>query len=152
MKLVQYLSSRGLPQRVIEELLRYIPSRKREHVFYDGARIKDPDKWFYWPGQTRFVPIGQCPNGDAVAVDSQREPGAVFYVAHELVGTGQPLERIVVRVAGSPSEFIKSFLEETDFPFDYWETKSRGTEPVASPNRRPARRLAIRGSRRRGGR
>jgi hypothetical protein len=144
MKLAHYLSSRGLTQQVINDLLPHIPRRNTEHIFCDAAGIMNPDKWFYWPGQTRFIPVGQCPNGDAVAIDTQRDPGAVFYVAHELAGGDRPLEEIVVRVAKSPSEFIQRLLDDDDFPCDYWEARGRGTEPGAPPNRRPVRQRARR--------
>jgi hypothetical protein len=152
MKLARYLSSRGLTKEVINELLPYIPRGKNEHVFFGAAAIMNPDKWFFWPGQTRFIPVGQCPNGDAVAIDSEKEPGAVFYIAHELTGSDRPPEEVVVLVAKSPSEFIQRFVDEPNFPYDYWEARSRNTEPGASPNRRPARQRAGRAARCGGGR
>jgi hypothetical protein len=154
MKLAHYLASRGLRQQVIGELLPFIPSKPPEAspgAFYDAATIMNPQRWFCWPGQTRFVLVGQCPNGDGVAIDTQKEPGAVFYVAHELVGSNRPLEQVVIRVAGSPSHYAQGLLEP-DFPYDYWDARARSTEPTASPNRRPARRRAIRTPRRGGGR
>jgi hypothetical protein len=151
MNLGVYLLSRGLPQEAVDELLPYIPEEGQESAFCDAASIMHPERWFYWPGQARFVPVGQCPNGDAVAIDTQKEPGAVFYVAHELLAGTRPLEEIVIRVADSPSDYVQK-LRKDDFPFDYWEARTRSTEPTASPNRRPARRRAVRAPRRGGGR
>jgi hypothetical protein len=138
MTLGDYLLSRGLPQEVIDELLPYIPEDSDDSVFCDAATIMHPDRWFYWPGQTRFVLVGQCPNGDAVAIDTQNTPGAVFYVACELAGGDRALEDVVVRVADSPSDFIHEFLEDDGFPYDYWDAKSRSAEPDAAPNGSPA--------------
>jgi hypothetical protein len=152
MNLNGYLLSRGIPQKAINELLPYISPGGQESAFCDAESIMHPDNWFYWPGQRRFVPVGQCPNGDAVAIDTQKEPGSVFYVAHELLDEDQPLDEIVIRVAKSPTDFVQRFLEEDDFPYDYWEAKSRSTEPDAPPNRRPARRRASRAAWRGGGR
>jgi hypothetical protein len=86
------------------------------------------------------VVVGQCPNGDGVAVDTQKEPGAVFYVAHELLGRGRAIEDVVVRVADSPSDFIQKFLQDDGFPYDYWDAKRRNAEPGAAPNGGPATR------------
>ena len=154
MKLAHYLASRGLDKALIENLLPYIPNKSPEvscGVFYDAPSIMNPDKWFYWPSQTRFVVVGQCPNGDGVAIDTEGEPGAVFYVAHELLGSGRPLRELVVRVAGSPSDYHLKLLEDA-FPVDYWEAKKRNTEPTAPPHRRSARRGAARLPPKRGGR
>lgn len=134
MNLSDYLLSRGLAQKIIDELLPYIPHDMQDSAFRDAASIMRPDTWFYWPRQTRFVPVGQCPNGDAVAIDSQNELGAVFYVAHELMGDDRPLEEVVIRVAKSPADFVQKFLNDDSFPYDYWEAKSLGTEPGAAPN------------------
>jgi hypothetical protein len=137
MTLDDYLLSRGLSRKVIEELLPCIPEDGGDGLFCDAASIMDPDRWFYWPGQTRFVPVGQCPNGDAVAIDTQKQPGAIFYVAHELLGGGRPLEDVVILVADSPSDFVQRFLEDDGFPYDFFEAKGQNTEPGAPPNGGP---------------
>ncbi|MBM3878308.1 MAG: hypothetical protein FJ387_01070 [Verrucomicrobia bacterium] len=138
MTLGDYLPSRGLSQKVIEELLPHIPEHADDGVFCDMASIMAPDRCFYWPGQTRFVVVGHCPNGDGVALDTQEQPGAVFYVAHELLGGERALEDVVVRVAESPSDFLQKLLEDDDFPYDYCDAKSRNVEPGAAPNGGPA--------------
>jgi hypothetical protein len=134
MTLDDYLLSRGLSKKVIEEFLPHIPEDAGDGVFSDAASIMDPDRWFYWPGQTRFVIVGQCPNGDGVAIDTQKQPGAVFYVAHELRGGDRVMEDVVVRVADSASDFIQKFLEDDGFPYDYWDAKRRNAEPDDGPN------------------
>ena len=141
MTLGDYLLSRRLPQKVIDELLPYIPEDSDDGVFCDAASIMDPDRWFYWPSQTRFVLVGQCPNGDAVAIDTQKTPGAVFYVACELADGDRPQDEVVICVAESPSDFVQRFLDDDDFPYDYWEATSRNTEPGAAPNGGPATQL-----------
>jgi hypothetical protein len=154
MDLSHYLASHGLAQNVIDELLPFVPAVMPERscgTFYDAASIMNPDRWFAWPGQTRFVAVGQCVNGDGIAVDTEKEPGAVFYVAHELLGNDRPLDEMVIRVAGSPSDYVQKLLEG-DFPFDYWEARARNTEPGASPSRRSGRGQAVRAPRRDGGR
>ncbi len=128
MTLSDYLLSRGLSRKVIGEFLPHIPERAGDGILCDMASIMEPDRCFYWPGQTRFVVVGQCPIGDGVAIDTQTESDAVFFVAHELLGGDRPLEDVVVRVADSPSAFIQEFLEGDDFPYDYWDAKSRNAE------------------------
>jgi hypothetical protein len=56
-----------------------------EYLFEAPARIMDPDIWFYFPGNTRFVLIGSCPNGNAIALDVIEQPGAVFCSDHHRV-------------------------------------------------------------------
>jgi hypothetical protein len=141
MTLANYLLSRGLSQKVIDELLPLIPEVSDAGIFRDAASITAPDRWFYWPEQTCFIAVGQCPNGDAVAIDTHGHSGAVFYVAHELIGRAHKLEDIVVRVADSPAEFARRFLEEDEFPDDYWDAKTKRTEPSASPDGGPAQRF-----------
>lgn len=123
MTLGEHLRSKGLSQRAIEDLLPYIPEHDGDGVFRGAASITKPDTWFHWPDQTRFVVVGLCPNGDGVAIDTQNDLGAVFYVAHELLGGGLLLDDVVVRVADSPSTFIHRFVEDEKFPYDYWEAK-----------------------------
>lgn len=137
MTLADYLLSRGLSQKAIDELLPFIPEDSNDNVFYNAATIMEPDRWFYWPGKTRFVLVGQCPNGDAVAIDTQSTPGAVFYAACELAGGDRPEDEVVICVAKSPTDFVHRFLNEDDFPYDYWEAAKRITEPNASPNGGP---------------
>ena len=154
MSLADYLASRGLSREVIDDLLRYVPGSEQElpsDDFRDATAIMDPDRWFYWPGQTRFVVVGQCPNGDGVAIDTERHPGSVFYVAHDFLGGDRPVEEMVTRVADSPSAYVRRRGDD-DFPWDYWEAKAGSTEPNAPPNRRPARQRAVRTPRRGGGR
>jgi len=127
MTLSRYLASRGVPKRTIQDLLPHVPATMQDlpaDDFCDAARIMDPERWFYWPDQSRFVLIGQCPNGDGVAVDTEAEPGAIFYVAHELIGTDRPVGEMVVRVADSPSDYVQKRGQE-DFSWDYWEAKSK---------------------------
>jgi hypothetical protein len=138
MTLADYLLSRGLSQKVIDKLLPHVPEGESDNVFCDAAAIMDTDRWFYWPRQTRFVLVGQCPNGDAIAIDTQSALGAVFYVAGELAGSDRPHDEVVTCVAKSPSEFVERFLNDDDFPCDYWEATNRITEPSASPNGGPA--------------
>lgn len=137
MNLAHCLARRGMPQQVIDDLLRCLPRPTRKHFFYDAASIMKLDRGFDWPGRTRFVMVGDCPNGDLVAIDTRKEPGAVFYVSHDLVAEDRPLEEVVIRVADSPSDFIQKLLDEDDLPCDFWEAKSRNREPDAAPNGGP---------------
>jgi hypothetical protein len=154
MNLPRYLASRGVAKQTIGDLLPHIPSKMQDvpaDDFCDAASIMAPDRWFHWPGQSRFVLVGQCPNGDGVAVDTEIEPGAVFYVAHELLGSERPVDEVVIRVADSPSDYVRRRSEE-DFPWDFYEAKEKNTEPDTAPNRRPARPGVTRTPRRSGGR
>ena len=61
MTLSEYLRSRGLSEKVVDELLPYIPDDADNGVFIDPASIMNPDKWLYWAQQTRFVVVGAVP-------------------------------------------------------------------------------------------
>jgi hypothetical protein len=143
MTISAYLASRGVPQRTIDELLPHIPGRMQDlpsDDFCDAVAIIDPDRWFYWPGQTRFVMVGQCPNGDGVAIDTEKQPGAIFYVAHDLLGGDRSVDEMVIWVADSPFAYVR-MRGKDDFPWDFWEAKARNTEPNAPPNGGPAQPL-----------
>jgi hypothetical protein len=85
------------------------------------------------------------------SIRSGSRGGAVFYVAHDMLGGDRPLDEMVIRVADSPSAYVQRRGEE-DFPWDYWEAKAGNTEPNASPYRRPARQRPVQTPRRGGGR
>lgn len=124
MDIVLWLKKRGLSQRIIEELLAYVPQTINEMPiddFCDADSIMNPDKWFYWPDQTRFVLVGQCPNGDGVAIDTESTTGCIYYVSHDLLSES-PLEDITIKVADSPSDYVNKKSDD-DFPWDFWEAK-----------------------------
>ncbi len=82
MNLGHYLAGRDLTRQVIDDLLQYLPCPAKKHFFYDVAGIIELDRGFGWPGHRRFVVVGDCPNGDLVAIDTRKEPGAAFHVSH----------------------------------------------------------------------
>lgn len=87
------------------------------------AQVMNPDLWFYFPNQTRFVLIGQCSNGDGIAVDTENSDG-VCYIAGELAQEKIPLEKKFIRVASSLAEYLKSRNNES-FPMDFWDAVER---------------------------
>ena len=93
--------------------------------FCDADRIVNPDRWFYWPNQTRFVMVGQCPNGDGVAIDTEENVGSIFYVCHEMINREKPMGEMVVKVADSPGDYVRK-RGSPDFPWDFWEARKRG--------------------------
>jgi hypothetical protein len=126
-KIRQWLKNRGLPEKIITDLLQYLPEQTNQlpiDDFNDAERIMHSDSWFYWPDQTRFIVVGGCPNGDAVAIDTEKEQGAIFYVAHELIGMEYALEEMVIKVASSPSDYVEKRSDD-EFPWDYWEAKNK---------------------------
>ena len=89
--------------------------------FCDSEKIMNSQNWFYWPNQTRFVLVGQCPNGDGVAIDTESSSGEVYYISHDLLHE-ERLNDMIIKIAESPSDYVsKRNLE--DFPWDFWEAK-----------------------------
>jgi hypothetical protein len=117
-----WLTERKLPRETIASLLNYAG----KGGFFESAEgIMDPDRWFHYPGNTRFVLIGSCPNGDAVALDTTVESGAVYFVNHETVHVAMADDECTVKVADSLSDYLQACVDDPDFPFDYYEAKAR---------------------------
>lgn len=118
-----WLKEHGLPADSIEALIKYAG---KAYVFETPARIMTPDIWFHFPGNTRFVLVGSCPNGDAIAVDTKDEPGAVYFIDHERVHENISDRERTVRVAASVPEYLQCCRDDPEFPFDYHGAKYGG--------------------------
>jgi hypothetical protein len=124
-KITEYLRARGLRQLVIDELVHLLPEKSPHFsngFFYCAQDVMESERWFTWPEQGSFILVGQCPNGDGVAIDAQSKLGAVYYVAHELIGNGLSAKEVVVRIADSPTGYVQRLLKGSD-PSDYWDAK-----------------------------
>jgi hypothetical protein len=117
-----WLETRGIPSESIATLNEHAEA---ESLFETPTRIMDPDIWFYFPGNTRFVLIGSCPNGDAIALDTKEQPGAVYFINHEHVHDSVPDQERTIKVADSLPHYLQACVDDPDFPFDYEEAKSR---------------------------
>jgi hypothetical protein len=123
----QFLQDRGVPADAIQELVALLPRKMAEascSYFYTAKHIMHPDKWFYWPGQTRFVLVGQCPNGDGIGIDTKVHPGAIFFISHEHLDVDAKDEDVTVQVAASPADYARKIqMGNEDCPMDFWEAK-----------------------------
>jgi hypothetical protein len=81
----------------------------------------EPDVWFHFPGNTGFILVGSCPNGDAIGIDTIQKPGAVYFIDHERLHLG--IDEIAVCVADSLQEYVQKRSDVPDFPYDYHEAK-----------------------------
>ena len=128
----QYLIERGVPTSSADELITLLPIKMPSSscaFFFTAKYIMNPEKWFYWPEQTRFVLVGQCPNGDGIAIDTQVQPGAVYFISHELIGTDAILEDMSVLVAPSPANYAQRIeMGNDDLPMDFWEAKQKAEQ------------------------
>jgi hypothetical protein len=113
-----WLSRRGVAQDTIELLLRL---SKKSGVFETPERIMEPDVWFHFPGNTRFILVGSCPNGDGIGIDTIQKPGAVYFIDHERLHLD--IDEIAVCVADSLQEYVQQCSDVPDFPYDYHEAK-----------------------------
>jgi hypothetical protein len=116
-----WLTERKLPRETIAALMQL---GGKSDFFESAERIMDPDVWFHYPGNTRFVLIGSCPNGDAVALDTTVEPGAVYFIDHETVRDAAT-DECIVKVADSLPGYLQACGDDPDFPFEYHEAKAR---------------------------
>jgi hypothetical protein len=86
--LKKWLLARGLSIEYVDQLIPLIPDDEPEFSFgwfYTEELILNPDRWFYWPNQTRFVLVGQCCNGDGVALDTDSYLGTTLYHMRRLI-------------------------------------------------------------------
>lgn len=123
MNLADWLKGRGLLVSTIEELLPLIPEEASDFSFgwfSPPQQILNSERWFHWPGQSRFVFVGQCPDGSGIAIDSTVVPGAVFYVSPDAIGTDPSSGEFTVQVADSPAQFAL-YAQADNFPVDYYE-------------------------------
>jgi hypothetical protein len=127
----QWFVEQGVPADAAAEVVALLPKTMPEAAigfFYTEEYVRNPDKWFFCPDQNRFVLVGQCTNGDGIAIDTQANPGAVYYVCHDRVHQDCPIEDMVVSVASSPGDFAHAILEDDSFPADFWDAKEANTE------------------------
>jgi hypothetical protein len=122
-KFEDWLKARGVPSESVATLSELAGTK---NLFETPARIMEPDSWFYFPGNTRFVLIGSSPNGDAIALDTKEQPGAVVFIDHDRVHDAVPDQERIIKVADSLPDYLQSCIDDPDFPSDYDEAKSRG--------------------------
>jgi len=116
---VEWLLGQGVDQDTIELLL---VLAGKSGGFETPDRIMEPDSWFHFPGNTRFIRIGNCPNGDGIGIDMTRNPGPVYFIDHERLQLDD-IEEISVRVADSLQDYVQKSSKNPDFPYDYHEAK-----------------------------
>src|SRR5205807_6850504 len=112
----------ALPRKTIASLMEHVGT---QGLFESAERNMDPDVWFHFPGNTRWVLIGSCPSGDAIALDTIREPGAVFFLNHEAVQSDITDDERAAKVADSLPDYLQACSDDPYFPFDYYEAKAR---------------------------
>ena len=117
-----WLAQRKLPLKTIASLMEHVG---KKGLFESAERIMNPDQWFHFPGNTRWVLIGSCPNGDAIALDTVREPGAVYFINHETVQSDIADDARTAKVADSLPEYLRASVDDPACPFDYYEAKDR---------------------------
>jgi hypothetical protein len=126
MKACEWLKAKGLTAEQVEELLPLLPAEEPEYAcgwFYNAERIMVQETWFSIPPQTRFVFLGQCPNGDGIAIDVEDPKGSIHYISHDMAWENNSLSGASVCVAESIKDFAGK-CQHDDFPIDFWEARS----------------------------
>lgn len=133
-----WASARGLPRRIVEQLIRLAASPEEMKAATDAMEpappvytladivgMTDEDPYRISPSANGFVIIGGCPNGDPIAIDVADEAGSVWYLSHEAMSDG-PVRDAAVRVATDPAAMMKGFASAGgEFPFDYHDAVAR---------------------------
>jgi hypothetical protein len=86
--------------------------------------LHDSDGYDMNPKSHGFVLIGYCPNGDSIAVDTDRDPGSIWYIGHETLHS-VPLRDNAVRVGDDLRSVHRSIQRDPDFPFDYYTARQK---------------------------
>ena len=115
-----WLLKHGVPQDAIGL---FLVLTEKQGVFQTPEKIMDPDSWFYFPRNTRFVLVGSCPNGDGIALDTVTKPGAMFFIDHERLHDTIPDSERSVCVADTLEQYVQRSLDDPKFPSDYHEAK-----------------------------
>jgi hypothetical protein len=129
-KLFTFLRDKGVTEPAIEYLTGYVLKKS------GGVRAIDFYSEAGWLGANAagFVPIairdgllivGDCPNGDLVAVDVRDQLGAAGYISHEAMWQATNV-REVFKVLASGLGALAAGLDEGAIPQDYYEAKSEG--------------------------
>ena len=82
-----WLSDRKVSNDAIQLLLVLL---KKPNIFETAEKIMEPDSWFHYPNNQRFVLLGSCPNGDGIGLDTAEKPGAIFFICHERIQDDLP--------------------------------------------------------------
>ena len=90
----------------------------------DIQKLQEEDSLGVSPEKSGFLIVGFCPSGDPIAIDIGAEMGSVWYMDHETMAADN-LRSEAIRVADNLSHFMKRFVHEDDFPFDYYDAKEK---------------------------
>jgi hypothetical protein len=123
MKIEKWLSRQGVPKKIVEALVAFLPEKMDEEPiddFFDADSIMrcNDSNADGLPPDSGFIIVGGCPNGDPVAMDVKEKPGTIWYLSHEQMHSA-PLRKVAIMVADSPAHYVKK-RGEKGFPWDYW--------------------------------
>lgn len=94
------------------------------NLFEPPQRIMQPDDWFYYPSNRRFILLGTCPNGDAIAPDTLENRGAIFFICRERVHEIVADSEVSVCVAETLDDYLNGCTENPDFPQDFRDAEN----------------------------
>jgi hypothetical protein len=131
-----WASTRGIPDRTIEELLQYAasPEEMEEacdamepappiYTLDDIVEMTDKDPYGVFARANGLIVVGGCPNGDPIAIDLADEPGSVWYICHETM-SARPVREVSIRVASDLTE-MQNGMARGGFPYDYFDARDR---------------------------
>ena len=131
-----WASERGVPIATTEAILRHAASPEEMQEAYDAmepappvytlaeiVEMADKDPYGISARANGFIVVGECPNGDPIAISLAYELGTVWYICHETMHS-EPLREVAVLVAKDLTEMLEG-IADVNFPFDYFEARNR---------------------------
>ena len=131
-----WASSRGLPHRMIEQLVLVAASPEEMeaaseamepappiYTLADIVEMTDEDPYGISPAANGFLIAGGCPNGDPIAIDVGKEPGSVWYISHEDMSE-KPTRDAAIRVAKDVAALFQGIVKG-ELQLDYYDAKRR---------------------------
>ncbi len=107
-----------LPTRFADRELiqRFVPS------FSDIRELNNEQPLGTTAVENGFIVIGDCPDGDPIAIDMRTNPGSVHYITHEEIDEGSVISKMV---APDIRTFVR-IMDEENVPYDYHEAIAWG--------------------------
>jgi hypothetical protein len=123
-----WAAQQDIPAAIVEALVKNAPKKENldpevPYLFDHLQSIMDMNGKTGIPVpaiSSGLLLIGCCGNGDPVAIDLQKDVGAISYLSHEEMFGIADLRSVSVCVARDIRDFLKRMANDPDLPLDYF--------------------------------